>query len=68
MIFLRPSFLSGIARLIDLGAQFESHAVCDTQAEADAADARAIYSDFSAVGEDLAWAMDSFENDGEAGE
>ena len=44
-----------------MGAQFDSYDVCETRAEADAADVTAIYGDFRAVGEDLAWARELFE-------
>lgn len=49
-LFARPSFLAGVARLLDLDAQIDVYNQSPTTSEADA---RAIYSDWRMVGEDL---------------
>jgi hypothetical protein len=49
-LFTRPSFLAGVARLLDLGAQIDVYNQSATPSEADA---RALYSDWRMVGEDL---------------
>ena len=56
-LFASPSLLSGVARLLDLGAQFDSYNRSET---GEAADAAALYSDFRMVGQDLQEAMESF--------
>ncbi len=49
-LFARPRGLYGVARLLDLGATFDEYNSSDTEQEADA---RATYSDWLAVGNDL---------------
>ena len=56
-LFASPSLLSGVARLLDLGARFDSYNGSETGETADAA---ALYSDFRMVGQDLQEAMESF--------
>lgn len=53
-LFATPSFLSGVARLLDLSGRFD---VYNDSVDAALADARAIYSDWCMVGQDLAGAM-----------
>lgn len=53
-LFATPSFLSGVARTLDLGAQFDSYNESLTQ---QAADANAIRCDWRIVGENLFDAM-----------
>lgn len=53
-LFATPSFLSGVARLLDLSGRFDVYNDSD---DAALADARAIYSDWRMVGRDLAGAM-----------
>ena len=53
-LFATPSFLSGVARLLDLSGRFDAYNDSD---DAALADARAIYSDWRMVGQDLAGAM-----------
>ena len=53
-LFATPSFLSGVARLLDLSGRFGAYNDSDDEA---LADARAIYSDWRMVGQDLAGAM-----------
>ena len=53
-LFATPSFLTGVARLLDLSGRF---GVYNDSADEAVADARAIYSDWRMVGQDLAGAM-----------
>ena len=53
-LFAMPSFLTGVARLLDLSGR--SNVYNDSDDEA-LADARAIYSDWRMVGQDIAGAM-----------
>ena len=53
-LFATPSFLSGVARLLDLSGRFD---VYNDSVDPSIADARAIYSDWCMVGQDLAGAM-----------
>ena len=53
-LFAMPSAWSGAARLLDLFGVFDSY---NDSATDDLADARAIYSDWHIVGQDLADAM-----------
>ena len=53
-LFATPSFLSGVARLLDLSGRFD---VYNDSVDPSIADARAIYSDWRMVGQDLAGAM-----------
>lgn len=50
LLFARPSFLSGAARTLDLGATYTQYNVLPTPEEADCA---ALWSDWAAVGEDI---------------
>jgi hypothetical protein len=53
-----PSWLSGAARIFDLGGTFDAY---NTSASGEEADAKAAYSDWTAVGEDLQHAIDEYE-------
>ena len=53
-LFATPSFLSGVARLFDLSGRSGVYNDSDDEA---LADARAIYSDWRMVGQDLVGAM-----------
>jgi hypothetical protein len=59
-LFAPPSFLTGVARTLDLGAtlQFCSYYVSSGPKEADE---RALHSDWRAVGHDLSEAIERFE-------
>ncbi len=64
-LFAIPNFFSGCARLLDLGGVYDLY---NESQDGDVADARALYSDFRMVGEDLQQAMEVFRtahNDGE---
>ena len=56
-LFARPSFLSGVARILDLFGVFDSYNLSRTPEEADA---RAMYSDWRIVGQDIFDASDTF--------
>jgi hypothetical protein len=49
-LFAQPSFLSGMARVLDLGAKFDSYNISPS---GQIADARAMFSDWCAVGKDI---------------
>ena len=53
-----PSFMSGCARLLDWGAQYDSY---NFSQSVDEADAKAMFSDWSSVGDDLVEAMLEYE-------
>jgi hypothetical protein len=56
-LFAQPSALSGMARVGDLFGLFDEY---NDAPSPEIADARAIYEDWRAVGEDLMSAMSSF--------
>ena len=56
-LFASPSFLSGVARVLDLWCQLDNYNESKTVEEADAI---ALYSDFRMVGQDLQEAMELF--------
>jgi hypothetical protein len=53
-LFARPSFISGVARLVDFGAAFDAYNTSNTP---DQADARAMFSDWYSVGDDISAAI-----------
>ena len=54
-LFVRPSFLAGMARVLDLYGQYDIYNVSPTTSEADA---KAIASDWIVVGQDIGDAME----------
>lgn len=56
-LFARPTWIGGLARMVDFGGLFDQYNTYDSPAEADA---RAIANDWAAVGVDLMNAMDAF--------
>lgn len=54
LLFAEPSFIRGVGRAVDLGATRNNYNDSDTPEEADA---RALRSDWAAVGKDLRSAM-----------
>lgn len=52
-----PNFISGCARVFDIGGVYD---IYNESRDGNAADARAVYSDFRMVGQDLQWAMETF--------
>lgn len=59
-LFSRPSFLSGVSRVMDLGATLNEYNYMISPSEADACATR---SDWSVVGEDISFAMEKHENE-----
>jgi hypothetical protein len=53
-LFAHPSFMSGAARLVDLGGVFDKYNRSQTEEQADG---RALTSDWSSVGYDLRTAV-----------
>lgn len=56
-LFARPSWLSGIARVFDFWGLYDRY---NTSRSPRIADAKAVYSDWRAVGGDIWWAMDRY--------
>jgi hypothetical protein len=61
-LFARPSFVSGIARLVDFGCVFDQYNVSRSPREADV---RASVSDWLSVGDDIRAAIDAGIDDDE---
>ena len=49
-LFAEPSFLSGVARILDVGGTFDGYNISRDGLQADA---RALYADWRIVGQDL---------------
>lgn len=58
-LFAMPSMLSGAARTLDLGSTFDGYVVSP---DGDTADARALFSDWHEIGEDLVDAVCEFDS------
>jgi len=54
-LYTKPSFLEGVARLVDIAGTLDEYNYSDSD---DEADSRAIESDWEAVGHDLHSAME----------
>lgn len=61
-LFAKPSFGSGIARLVDFGVSFDCYNHSRNPAEADT---RALVSDWYSVGDDMAEAIRAFKKEEE---
>lgn len=59
-LFAQPSFMEGLARLLDVGGLYDSYNERPTPEEADCI---AIYNDWKAVGDDIRQAMAQFAAD-----
>ncbi len=59
-LFARPSFLEGLSRALDLGATLN---VYNYDRDPEEADARALFSDWLAVGDAIAGSIEKFESD-----
>ena len=57
-LFARPSFIEGIARVMDLGATMQAYNNSKTEKEADL---KALRKDWEAVGEDVVSAASMYE-------
>ncbi len=53
LIYARPSFLEGVARIFDFGGTLNTYYYVSTDEDPREADARAIASDWEAVGKDF---------------
>ena len=62
--FANPSFVSGFARALDLGATFNEYHRDHTPEEADY---WALWNDWYAVGDDLSYACSLYQQDGVVG-
>jgi hypothetical protein len=51
-LFAQPSFLVGVARVLDLGGTLSAHSYNESRSPSEA-DARAIESDWAVVGQDM---------------
>ena len=60
-LFPRPSFWIGVARLLDFGQGLVRYNHASTPAEADF---NALLSDWKAVGDDVRWAIRTYEDQG----
>jgi len=56
LLFARPSFLEGVSRILDLGCTLDEY---NRSLSGEMADAKAIASDWHAVGQDLQNAIDA---------
>ena len=59
-LFAEPSFVEGVARVIDLGATLQEYNYSNTEKEADA---KALYRDWLTVGQDLWVAIEKHDNE-----
>jgi hypothetical protein len=59
-LFASPSFLSGAARTLDLGAQFDSY---NSSLTAQQADMLAMFADWYTVGEDIGNAISEYDQE-----
>lgn len=57
-LFARPSFLEGVARVVDLGGTLQNYNVSKTE---DEADLKALRKDWEAVGGDIKSAINKYE-------
>lgn len=57
LLFARPSFVTGMARLFDFGGTLNTYNVSPSEAEADI---RAIHSDWKAIGNDMRSALAAY--------
>jgi hypothetical protein len=59
-LFARPSFLSGMASVLDVGATFTEY---NESKDGTEADKRAIASDWTVTGKDIVGAIKQYENE-----
>jgi len=59
-LFSDPSFLRGMSSLLDIGSTLTIYNESDTPQEADA---KALYMDWAAVGDDLIYAMNRWDEE-----
>ena len=61
LIYARSSFLEGIARIFDFGGTLNTYYLVSSDEDPREADARAIASDWEAVGKDIADAIEKYD-------
>lgn len=61
-LFARPSFLTGIARIIDVRGTLNKY---NSSSSESLADCRALFSDWATVGDDLRAAIQQYESEGQ---
>jgi hypothetical protein len=59
-LFARPSFVEGVARMVDFGGSLNTYNTAPTGEEADA---RAMYEDWEALGADLKAALEQLRSE-----
>ncbi len=64
-LYAKPSFLSGVASLFDFWGLFDAY---NTSPDPETADARAISSDWRAVGYDIRIAIERYEEEEHSGQ
>ncbi len=57
-LFANPSFIEGVASVVDLGATLQKYNTSDTDNEADS---EALKNDWSAIGDDLRFSIKKYE-------
>ena len=62
LIYAKPSFLEGVARIFDFGGALNTYYYLPSDEDPRKADARAIASDWRAVGKDIASAIGQYDN------
>lgn len=62
IVYARPSFLEGIARIFDFGGILNTYYLVSSDEDPRKVDARAIASDWEAVGKDMASAIGQYED------
>ena len=62
LVYARPSFLEGVARIFDFGGTLNTYYLVSSDEDPRQADARAIASDWQAVGKDIAGAIGQYGN------
>lgn len=59
-LFADPSFIDGLASVLDIGGTLSEY---NNSKSPEEADARALHADWTAVGEDLLYAMEQWEKE-----
>jgi hypothetical protein len=65
LLYARPSFLTGVARLFDFWGLFDAY---NTSPDPETADSRAIGADWRSVGDDIRRAMRSYQEELHSGQ
>ena len=65
LIYAKPSFLEGVARLFDFGGTLNTYYLVSSDEDPREVDARAIASDWEAVGRDMSSAIGQYDTSSE---